>query len=86
MKRALLAMALVMISGAAFAEAGQPTKNGDRCWVLTDSRGFGYWDQCASWHKTEEANRKVGIRGRYARAQHQLELHDFDGAGGGGGR
>jgi hypothetical protein len=85
MKRVLFAMTLVMVSSAAFAEAGQPTAKDGKCWALTDSRGFGYWDHCAGWEEAQRASRPVGINGRFARARTQMELYDFGGAGGAGG-
>ena len=46
MKRCLLAVALVAISSAAFAQGAGPTRMGNKCFVLTDYRGFGYWTPC----------------------------------------
>jgi len=85
MKRALIAIALVTVSSAAFAEAGRPLVQGKKCWAITDGRGFGYWDQCAGYVERAERNRAIGLRPNIPRAVSQLDLVDFDGAGGAAG-
>ncbi|MCZ7656833.1 MAG: hypothetical protein M5U07_02785 [Xanthobacteraceae bacterium] len=46
MKRFLLSAALVVVSSAAMAQIVTPSRIGNKCWVMTDHRGYGYWESC----------------------------------------
>jgi hypothetical protein len=88
MKRFLLVAAALVISTSAFAGAGSPVRQGNKCWAETDrQRGFGFWDQCAD--RAEIARRAI-IEGRQGRFDEAVTisadaLANAGGGGGGGG-
>jgi hypothetical protein len=83
MKRFLLVAAAIVISTSAFAQAGGPVRQGNKCWVLTDARGFGFWDQCADQKELDRENK--GHRGMFDRAVTSSTGVGVGGDGGGGG-
>jgi hypothetical protein len=89
MKSVLVLMALMTASTAAFADPTGPTRQKDRCWAVTDSsRGFGYWDRCASREEVIKYSQDQNLTFFYDRAASQPDLPgpgDGGGAGGGGG-
>jgi len=84
MKPILIAIGLIAMSSAAFAD-GRPTVQGNKCWAISDSRGFGYWDNCASGAELAEKNREQGYKDDIPRARTQPDIDSTGGAGGGGG-
>jgi hypothetical protein len=85
MKALFVAMGLVAVSTSAFAQPGGPIVQGNKCWAITDGRGFGYWDSCATGPLLEQRNRDIGVNPRTPRALTQLDNNDYGGAGGAGG-
>lgn len=64
-------------------DAGGPLKQGNKCWVYTDSRGAGFWDACDSSVRTP---RGISLRGRSESEIIAIESGGGgDGGGGGGG-
>jgi hypothetical protein len=88
MKRFLLVMAALAISTSAFAQANGPVRQGNKCWAITDQRGFGFWDTCASHQEILDRNKRSGTRDIYdqARTNYDTSMPGGGGGGGGGGR
>jgi hypothetical protein len=85
-KTLFVVIGLVAVSTSAFADAGRPVRQGDKCWAITDSsRGFGYWDKCAAGHDLAQRNQLLGLNPRTPRAVTQVDTSDDGGAGGGAG-
>jgi hypothetical protein len=85
MKSLLIAVSLIAISTAALAQGAGPTVQVKKCWATTDTRGFGYWDACASGAELIRENDKRGYEGPIPRARSQGDVDTSGGAGGGGG-
>ncbi len=91
MTRILFVTAALLASSSAFAEtydANGPIRHGNRCWAVSDSRGFGYWDTCASRQEIQEVAKKQGVTVLIDQARSQRAstvATDTGGSGGGGG-
>jgi len=86
MKRFLLVIAAVVISTSAFADAGGPTRKGNKCWAVTDhARGFGFWDHCADTTQGLDVDKHQGRTLKFDRAATPDSGVGNGGDGGGGG-
>src|SRR5581483_6392421 len=93
MKRVLFAMAVLAVSTSAFAQSridpNGPIRQGGKCWAVSDPRGFGYFDSCASKSEAAEINKNKGVTTvEIDVAKSQIERGSGtsgDGGGGGGG-
>lgn len=84
MKPLLALLALLAITNTALADAGGPIRKDNKCWAVTDSsRGFGFWDRCAS--NTQIRKDDPGLTITFDRAVSQTALDNTGGDGGGGG-
>jgi len=86
MKTLILALAALTVTTAAFAEAGGPIRSGNKCWAVTDQRGYGFWDKCATGQLLAQINQQQGIYGiTHAVTRTTTSFGGGDGGGGGGG-
>lgn len=84
MKRILLVIAALAMSSSAFASAGGPIRQGDKCWAAVDQRGFGFWDECADPRTRARRNRQDGIYRTFDRSRTVIGGTIGNSAGGGG--
>ena len=86
MQTVILAFAALTVTTAAFAEAGGPVRNGNKCWAVTDQRGFGFWDKCAAGQVLAQINKQQGTFGiTHAVTMTTTSFGGGDGGGSGGG-
>lgn len=85
MKRILFVMAVLATSTSAFADANGPIRQGNKCWAINDSRGFGYWDTCASRQELQESAKYKGVITMIDEARTQGNRGSGEGGGSGGG-
>ena len=87
MKTLILVLAALTVTTTAFAQAGGPTRSGNKCWAATDQRGFGFWDKCATGQFLAQINQQHGTRGiTHAVTTTNPSSGGGDGGGGGGGK
>jgi hypothetical protein len=84
MKRLILVLAAVAISTSAFAQAGGPIRQGNKCWANMDQRGFGFWDQCADAREAAQRGQLQGLT-RQVDTPRTVTSVDIANGGGGGG-
>jgi hypothetical protein len=84
MNRFLLAAAILVISTSAFAQANSPSRKGDKCWTVTDQRGFGYWGGCSSG-RDELKRRDQDYRDKNLDRGRGGDIGGMGNVGGGGG-
>jgi hypothetical protein len=85
MKRLILALAAVAISTSAFAQAGGPIRQGNKCWAVTDQRGFGFLDQCADAREVAARGQLQGLTRQFDQPRTVAADNIGNAAGGGGG-
>jgi hypothetical protein len=85
MKRLILVLAALAISTTAFAQAGSPVRQGNKCWAATDQRGFGFWDVCADRQETARRGLEQGRTGSFDAPRTVAADNIGNAAGGGGG-
>ena len=84
MKTLILALAALTITSSAFADAGGPVRNGNKCWAATDQRGYGFWDKCATGQFLAQINQRQGLHS-VPQPVTQVSATQGGGDGGGGG-
>jgi hypothetical protein len=85
MKRLLLVVAAVAVSTSAFAQAGGPVRQGNKCWAAMDQRGFGFWDQCADTREVTRRGQQQGLTRAFDLPSTIAADNIANSAGGGGG-
>jgi hypothetical protein len=84
-KTFILVVAALTVSTAAFAEPNGPTRRGDKCWVVMDQRGFGFWDRCATGQELTSRNRQEGLHLKTPQPRTISNVGPAGPGGGGGG-
>jgi hypothetical protein len=84
MKTFILVVATLAVTTSAFAEAGGPVRQGNKCWAASDARGYGFWDKCATGHYLSEINQRQGLT-NVPQPVTPTALSNGGGDGGGGG-
>jgi hypothetical protein len=86
MKTIILVLATLTVTTSAFAQAGGPIRSGNKCWAVTDQRGYGFWDKCATGNFLTEINQRQGTHGiTHAVTMTATSFGGGDGGGAGGG-
>jgi hypothetical protein len=91
MKRILFVMAALTVATSAYAapasnyaDPNGPIRQGTKCWAISDARGFGYWDTCASREVMQETAKLKGITTLLDEATTQGNRGSGEGGGSGG--
>ena len=63
MKTVILVLAALTVTTSAFAQGGGPIRQGNKCFALTDQRGYGFWDKCAQGAVLADIQQRQGTHG-----------------------
>jgi hypothetical protein len=82
---AALATSTSAFAASTYADPNGPIRSGNKCWAISDARGFGYWDACASKQEVLEIVQQKGINTVVDIAKSQAERGTGEGSSSGGG-
>ena len=84
MKTLILVLAALTVTTSAFAQNGGPMRQGNKCFAITDQRGYGFWDKCAQGQLLADIQQRQGVHS-VTHAATQFDVSNGGGGDGGGG-